>query len=129
MAEDTLQTRDSKKQDMTAEPHGKPKKANLKIDWMGKPISRTDRACSLLVFRNVYFRYRVIHPDPGNNTRNALTFHRAITRNKTIMNHESFRKRTELPANRQASRPFGQGCGFSVCQLHLEVVKNLKILV
>ena len=46
MAEDTLQTRDSKKQDMTAKPRGKPEKANPRLDRMGKPISRTDRATS-----------------------------------------------------------------------------------
>ena len=51
----------------------------------------------MLVFRNVYFRNKVIQPDPSNSTRNALTSHRAITGNKTIMNHESFRKRMELP--------------------------------
>ena len=38
----------------------------------------------LLVFRNVDLRYRVIQHDPGNNTKNALTFHRVITRNKVI---------------------------------------------
>jgi len=60
----------------------------------------------MLVFRNVYFRNKVIQPDPSNSTRNALTSHRAITGNKTIMNHESFHKQTELPVQHFTPRVF-----------------------
>jgi len=34
---------------------------------------------------------------PGTGANNASTFHIAITGNQDIMNHESFRKRTESP--------------------------------
>ena len=38
----------------------------------------------MLVFRNVYFRNKVIQPDPSNRDTNALTFLRAITEDKAI---------------------------------------------
>ena len=48
MAEDTLQAGDCKKQkDTRSEPHWKPKKANPRLDRLGKPISGTRWASSL----------------------------------------------------------------------------------
>jgi len=46
MAEDTLQHRDSKEQDKTTKPYGKPEKANLRLHRMGPHISGTNRSNS-----------------------------------------------------------------------------------
>ena len=90
----------------------------------------------VLVFRNVHFRNRVVQSGSGKGIKmliiganNASTFHIAITENQTIMNHESFRKRTESLVQHFTQRVFRGVIYISVGrQYELILMEYLKYL-